>query len=230
MKPRIICESFDVKYLQSVAFWESASQEYGGKVTILNGLTITFATLVTCHCLNNSAVTSMWGRHGGADYHNCCRFVTSLLCGRGIHRFWRNLNLCFCPAVGFQFYFAVSVLVTVAMTIHRLWCKSIFVLFLLAEFHPVGKGKKCVFNLCFDNDDHDDNTIDDNDNLPWWFCCLACSCQSLSQPLFLGTSRIDVDGSFLNLQRLKLESLYIQMKWKFKCSDSGVDQESKFNL
>ena len=187
--------------------------------------------------------------------------------------------------------------------IHRFWCKQIFVLFSLPEFHPVGKGNKCVFNLClsswwliwwlqwlcywwqrqstlvprFDHDDwwwqrwlcywsqwqstlvvlmmitvimllitmtiyldddHDElllmfiniNATADNDNLPWWFCCPACSCQSLSQPLFLGTSRIGVDGSYLNLLRLKLESLFIQMKWKFKPSDSGVDQESKFNL
>ena len=38
------------------------AQVRSGKVTILKGLTMTFATLVTCHCLNNSAVTSMWGR------------------------------------------------------------------------------------------------------------------------------------------------------------------------
>ena len=56
------------------------------------------------------------------------------------------------------------------------------------------------------------NATDDNDNLPLWFCYLACSCRSLSQPLFLGTSRIGVDGSYLNLLRLKLESLFIQMK------------------
>ena len=64
-------------------------------------------------------------------------------------------------------------------------------LFLLSEFHPVGKSKKCVFNfgltlIMMIDDDYDDYAIDDNDNLPWWFCCPACSCQSLSQPLFLG--------------------------------------------
>ena len=47
-------------------------------------------------------------------------------------------------------------------------------LFLLAEFHPIGKGKICVFNFCLalimmiDNY-YDVFVTDDNDNQPWWF-------------------------------------------------------------
>ena len=136
------------------------AQVRSGKVTILKGLTMTFATLVTCHCLNNRAVTSMWGRHGGADYNNCCRFVTSLLCGQGIHRFWRNLNLCFCPAVNFTLLWVFS---DYGKGIPWILMQTNLCLFLLSEFHPVGKGKKCVFNfglalIMMIDDDYDESS------------------------------------------------------------------------
>ena len=68
---------FNVRLLDiwSVAVRECTCQEYGGKVAILNGLTVTFVTLVT------SWITARSRPCERTDYHNCCRFVTTSNCG-----------------------------------------------------------------------------------------------------------------------------------------------------
>ena len=174
---------------------------------------MTFATLVTCHCLNNSAVTSMWG---SLDMVEPIIIIAAVS--------WHH----YCAAEVFTGFDAIWIFVSAqlsiffAVSIWWPWLRqfidfdsnlSLFC-FCLQNFTLLGKvtNVSLIFALIMMiDDDHDDNTIDDNGNLPWWFCCPACSCQSLSQPLFLGTSRIDVVGSYLNLKRLSGSQTWISI-------------------
>ena len=86
------CFIFDI---WSVAFWECPSQEYGGKVAILNGSTVTFVTLVT-------AWITAWPRPcEQADSHNCCHFVTTSNCGLKVFKDFDAILVFQLPTVEF---------------------------------------------------------------------------------------------------------------------------------